>query len=155
MTQPTQEQIIIALTAIEPNLMQLAQDLTNADVALVEPLLANSDERVRANAYTLISLIAPAAFNSVAVRGASDRSPLVRMQVAVSANNLTDNELINATEALELLLRDSDHGVRKFALRSGSRSRSVSIQKLIQSIAESDAEEYLRGHATDLLRARR
>ena len=135
----TQEQIVNGLVAIEPNLAQLAHDLSPADLSLVRPLLTNPDERVRANAYTLISLTSPSLFLTVAPQSAADQSPLVRMQVAASVQNLSDTELEAASALFVGLLQDPDFGVRKFAVRASGRSHAPEVRAQMERVAGSES----------------
>jgi len=82
---------------------------------------------------------------------AAARSPesVVRVAAAAALESLTVY-----TDALALsLLADEHPGVRKWALKSVKDTRSVVLKERVQSIAESDPEEFLQNMAKRMAKA--
>lgn len=143
------------LEEIEPNLSAIAeeQEFVKITGQLVE-LLADSSERVRANALSALSLIDAEAFVNALPRATADESRIVRMQAAICMRNLSPDELSPAHENVIALLSDPDPGVRKFALTSAAAIAAPTVQAVVDLIRNQDPEPHLRALANDISIAR-
>lgn len=142
------------LEEIEPDLPAMAEaQMLGASDQLVE-LLADSSERVRANALSALSLVDMKSFVEALPRAAADESRIVRMQAAMCMRNVSSNVLGAAPETVIALLRDRDPGVRKFALKSAAAISSPAIQAMVDFMRDQDPEPHLRALANEIIIAR-
>lgn len=139
-----------SLEKIEPDLPAQA---FGASDQLVE-LLADSSERVRANALSALSLVDAEAFVKALPSAAADENRIVRMQAAICMQNVSPEALAPAHATVIALLGDSDPGVRKFALKSAAVIAAPAVQAMVDRIRDLDPEPHLRALANDISDAR-
>lgn len=154
MNKEEMQRLAQRLEQIEPDLPAMAEEqVFGASNHLVE-LLTDSSERVRANALSALSLVDTEAFVDALPRAAADESRIVRMQAAICMQNVSPDALGPVHETAIALLRDSDPGVRKFALKSAAVIAAPAVQAMVDRIRDHDPESHLRALANDISNAR-
>ena len=88
----------------------------------------------------LVSLIKSDRSGSILEEAAKDKEPLVRIAVASGIHNLSEN---HANKISDLLINDSDVGIRKVTIKSISKTKSPILLKKIQNVAE----ERIKNHS--------
>jgi hypothetical protein len=144
----TLEQVRAALEPEEPNYASAAQLGPDAMPYLMQ-LVQGDDPMLAAKAAYLASLIQSDQTEAVLMVAARSAHDTVRAAVAAGVRNLGSG----AAPLLNHLLRDSDVGVRKVALRSivalpVTRARTAQpltgIKATVEEIAQHDPEPLLR-----------
>jgi len=135
------------LSEIEPT-ESMYRGIGAAEVPLLRQLLEDKEAWVAARAVDALSRIdTPEAHASVAEAARSPR-PELRVAAAVNAPKLS---LDQCDRVLDVLLDDTNVGVRKFAISSVSERNSLKVKEKLRSIANSDADRMLRQLARDHL----
>jgi hypothetical protein len=138
--------IVSWLSSEEPDYPAAARDLgPEAGAALAE--IAGSDDIAMASkASTLAGFLAPETARPALFAGSEHRSAIVRVAVAGSLSR--QHSL--APELGGRLLRDSDAGVRKWALIAIRDSSARSLVADVGAAARSDPEPALRQLASEV-----
>ena len=145
----TLEQVTIALSPCEPDLMRTAQRLGVGAIPYLAELVRGTDIMLAARAALLAGYLDAPGSAEIVETAAHHPESAVRVAAAAALESLT-----LYTDALALsLLADEYPGVRKWALRSVKATGSSVLKERVQSIAESDPEEFLQDMAKGMARA--
>ena len=155
----TMKQVRAHLDRDEPDYSAAAQLGVEALPHLVR-LITDSDAMLASKAAYLASLIQSDRSNTVLEQAASNSHVQVRIAAAAGMQNIQQPP----TALADILLNDSDVGVRKIALRSiegrsikGATMGPQSMQGLkakVQKVAQSDSDTFIRdlaSHIADIL----
>jgi len=135
----TMQQVRAQLDRDEPDYPTAAQLGPTAVVQLAK-LVRGTDALLAAKAAYLASLIPGDQSRVVLDDAARSQQGQVRVAAAAGIRNLPDAPL----DLIDTLLKDSDAGVRKVALRSIDTRQFTGLKARVEAIAKSDAEDFVR-----------
>lgn len=135
------------LSAIEPDVGTF-DGIGPSEIPLLEQLLQDKEAWMASRAVFALSRIPDPKALTIFSRAASDPRPEIRIAVAASVNNLKP---IEANKILLKLLDDTDLSVRKFAIKSVSKSHSASVLGKLRKLEKQDPVQPIRNEAKDRL----
>ena len=138
--------IVSWLSSEEPDYPAAAQVLGPEAGAPLAEIVASGDIAMASKASTLAGFLAPEVARPVLFAGSKHRSAIVRVAVAGSLSRQPSL----APELGGRLLRDSDAGVRKWALIAIRDSSARSLVAEVGAAARSDPEPALRQLASEV-----
>lgn len=144
----TMEQVLLALSAIEPDYTEMAQVGPEA-LPHLEILVEAMDPLLASKAVCLASVIGGDQSIEILKKAAHSPHPEVRIAAAVGARNLG---LPAAAEFLTLLLNDMDSGVRKIALNSIPSDALPMLLTKIEVMVTTDPEPFIRQLSSEVIR---
>jgi HEAT repeat protein len=128
------------LSAIEPDESTYA-DISAAEVDLLRQLLDDEEPWLAARAVHALSRIDDESAHSALLAASQSSRPELRTAVAASAHALPPSL---SDDILSRLLRDSEVGVRKFAIHSTSERNSDVVRARLIEVAGSDVNTTVR-----------
>lgn len=143
----TMRDVRACLDPDEPNYTSAAGLGPDALPHLAE-LVRGDDPMLAAKATYLASLIPDDEAAAIVATAAVSADTSVRVAAAASLRNLGED---SAGGIADVLLAESDVGVRKQALRSAARFDSAAMAERVRRTSETDPEQALREIATDSL----
>lgn len=149
----TQNDVMRWLSPEEPDYVAAAAELGQEAAPVLVAMARGDDPFLAARAVSLAAAIGGACARDVVVAAHAHPSPVVRTQVAAAARALPAEVV---APMLGAWLRDGDVSVRKFALASASQTgvldRDASLREAVERMQATDAEDFLRTRATQVLR---
>jgi len=144
----TIDDVVNILNVDEPNYLK-ASELGPDALPHLTKLIHGTDTMLASKAAYLVSLIKSDRSGSILEEAAKNKEPLVRIAVASGIHNLPEN---HANKISDLLINDSDAGIRKVTIKSISKSKSPILLKKIQNIAEKDQDQFIRELASKIVK---
>jgi len=136
------------LSAVEPD-DSTYYGIGPAELPLLEQLLQDPEAWIAARAVFAASRIPDPRAVALLQRAATDPRQEVRVAVAASVPRVAP---ASANQLLLSLLDDSDHGVRKFAIKSVSGAHDPAVLRKLREVETRDPLPANRDHATSRLR---
>ena len=118
-----------------------AKKLGPAAIPFLMELVQGGDLGLASKATYLASLIKSDQSASVLETAAVRNEPVVRVAAASGIRNLAEDQ---AERVLDLLRSDPDAGIRKAAVKSAERFRSLQVAAKLQQMAEANPESFVR-----------
>jgi HEAT repeat protein len=136
------------LSAVEPD-DSTYFGIGPAELPLLEQLLQDPEAWLAARAVFAASRIPDPRAVALLQRAARDPRQEVRVAVAASVERIAPT---SANPLLLSLLDDTDHGVRKFAIKSVSGAHDPAVLTKLREVQARDPLPALRDHAASRLR---
>jgi HEAT repeat protein len=133
------------LSAIEPDESTFS-DISSEEIPLLEQLLDDDEAWMAARSVFALSRLNNNDAFSVLTRASTSNRDEVRVAVAAAAVKLPTEV---ASRLLNVLLDDSDLGVKKFAIQSITRENAPILQTKLRSLVESDLSDYIQRNAQE------
>jgi len=144
----TLDELRARLSDIEPTERTFA-DITPDDVPQLRKLLDDNEAWLAARAVYALGRINTPDAQTVVMEAARSPRPEVRVAVAMNAPRLEPG---HSDQVLDILLDDSDLGVRKYAIQAFSQRTDPRLKAKLESIVGSDPNDTLRRIARERLR---
>jgi hypothetical protein len=129
----------------EPNYAGAARSLGSAALPYLLELVRGGDLGLASKAVSLASLITSDKSVDVLEAAIDTNDPVLRVAAAAGLQRLKP---AHAERLLDALERDDDPGVRKVMVRSAARVNSPRARAIVQRMAQSDPEPFVREMAT-------
>ncbi len=136
----TLEELRNQLSAIEPDDSTYA-GIGVSELSLLEQLTKDEEAWMAARAVFALSRVPDPGALTILSQTATDPRPAVRVAVAASVSNLKADD---SNDLLQILLTDSDAGVRQFAVQSVSEGHDAAVHAKLQGIGTGDPVPWVR-----------
>lgn len=133
------------LSAIEPDENSFS-GISSEDIPLLEQLLDDDEAWMAARSVFALSRLNDNNAFSVLARASISNREEIRVAVAAAAVKLPAEV---ASRLLNVLLDDSDLGVKKFAIQSVTRENAPILQTKLRSLVENDLSDYIQRNAQE------
>lgn len=133
------EALVKELQAIHPSYDQILRSSTWDElISQMSEIYVESKDNVLLRSR-VVSLAAVAGDVSLLKKAVNDPSVDVRLQVSAGISRLSSDEGLE--DEIKALLKDEDHGVRKFAIKA---VKSKKFDKELQKLAKDDPQDYIK-----------
>lgn len=132
----------------EPEYDAMAAEWGAEALPFLAALAKSPDRTVGPRAVYLAGKIGAPGSATIVGEATSNPDPTWRLAAAGTAQNLPDVQRI---EIVSMLLKDTDAGVRKFALDSTPDQVDTTLKGLLKDVATTDPVDDLRKHARDVI----